>query len=257
MGLPLGQASAARVRGAGVAVQGASTLPLDITEQSEQVEAPEPVREDEHVAPFLEGEAFHCMFCGVLAQQHWRRLRTEAAQRANSYLPGYSLCSCRNCQNKSIWSVAEERCVDPVIGGGPRPHVEMPEDVKADYDEARRIIGLSPRGACALLRLGVQKLCVDLGEPGENLNTDIASLVKKGLPEEVQEAMDSLRVIGNNAVHPGELDLRDDSETASALFNLLNFVVDEMIAQSKRRRSIFEKLPVKAREAIQRRDKAP
>jgi hypothetical protein len=130
----------------------------------------------------------------------------------------------------------------------------MPEDVKVDYSEARSIIALSPRGACALLRLGVQKLCVDLGEKGKDLNTDIANLVKKGMPEEVQEAMDSLRVIGNNAVHPGELDLRDDAETASALFNLLNFVVDEMIAQPNRRRSIFAKLPVKAREAIQRRD---
>lgn len=150
--------------------------------------------------------------------------------------------------------MTEKRCIDPVIGGGPRPHVEMPEDVQVDYNEARTIIGLSPRGACVLLRLAVQKLCVDLGEPGKNLNEDIASLVKKGLPDEVQQAMDTLRVIGNNAVHPGELDLSDDAETASALFNLLNFVVDEMIAQPKRRRSIFGKLPVKAREAIQRRD---
>lgn len=225
-----------------------------MSEQSEQVEAQEPVREDEHVGPFLNGDAFHCMFCGVLAQQHWRRLSTEAAQRANRYFPGYNICSCRNCNGKSIWNVSEERCVDPVVGGGPRPHVEMPDDVKVDYNEARTIIGLSPRGACALLRLGVQKLCVDLGEKGKNLDHDIASLVRKGLPDEVQQAMDSLRVIGNNAVHPGELDLSDDTETASALFNLLNFVVEEMIAQPKRRRSIFNKLPVKAREAIQRRD---
>jgi hypothetical protein len=223
-----------------------------MTEQSEQVEAQEPVREDEYVVPFLDGASFHCMFCGVLAQQVWQHL--SYGMHPNTYYAQYKRCTCRNCTNNSIWSIAEERCIDPVIGGGPRPHVEMPEDVKADYDEARRIIGLSPRGACALLRLGVQKLCVDLGEPGENLNTDIASLVKKGLPEEVQEAMDSLRVIGNNAVHPGELDLSDDAETASALFNLLNFVVDEMIAQPKRRRSVFEKLPLKAREAIKKRD---
>lgn len=222
-----------------------------MTEQSEHVEAPEPVREDEHVAPFLDGDAFHCMFCGVLAQHVWQDLMYGNHPR---YYSQYKRCTCRNCTNTSIWSATEERCIDPVIGGGPRPHVEMPDDVKVDYNEARSIIGLSPRGACALLRLGVQKLCVDLGEPGENLNTDIASLVRKGLPEEVQEAMDSLRVIGNNAVHPGELDLKDDAETASALFNLLNFIVDEMIAQPKRRRGIFEKLPVKAREAIQRRD---
>lgn len=225
-------------------------------EQTESEERPEPLAsEGEHVAPHLDGESFHCMHCGVLAQQFWRHLMTDGGTRMGGQTyAGYSRCTCRNCRGTSIWNVAAERCVDPVIGGGPRPHVEMPEDVKADYDEARRIFGQSPRGACALLRLSVQKLCKDLGEKGENINEDIKSLVQKGLPAEVQEAMDSLRVIGNNAVHPGEMDLKDDTETASALFNLLNFVVEEMIAKPKRRRGVFEKLPVGVREAIKKRD---
>ncbi len=66
--------------------------------------------------------------------------------------------------------------------------------------------------------------------------------------------MDSLRVVGNNAVHPGAMDLTDDTETASALFNLLNFVVEEMISKPKRRRGVFENLPVSVREAIKKRD---
>jgi predicted naringenin-chalcone synthase len=130
----------------------------------------------------------------------------------------------------------------------------MPDDVNSDYEEARRIVALSPRGACALLRLAVQKLCVDLGEAGEKINADIASLVEKGLPVEVQEALDSLRVIGNEAVHPGELDLRDDVETATALFDLLNYVVKDRIAEPKERRRIFGLLPEKKRAAIAKRD---
>jgi uncharacterized protein DUF4145 len=113
---------------------------------------------------------------------------------------------------------------------------------------------LSPRGACALLRLAVQKLCRDLGESGEDINTDIRNLVQKGLTVDVQQALDSLRVVGNNAVHPGEMDLRDDTETASALFDLLNFIVEDRIAQPKKRKEIFEKLPARAREAIKARD---
>lgn len=130
----------------------------------------------------------------------------------------------------------------------------MPDDVKADYEEARRVVALSPRGACALLRLAVQKLCIDLGEAGAKINDDIASLVEKGLPVEVQEALDSLRVIGNEAVHPGELDLRDDVETATALFDLLNYVVKDRIAEPKERRRIFGLLPEKKRDAIAKRD---
>jgi hypothetical protein len=130
----------------------------------------------------------------------------------------------------------------------------MPEEVRKDYEEARTIVAQSPRGACALLRLAVQKLCAELGEPGRNINDDIATLVRKGLSVEVQQALDTLRVIGNNAVHPGEMDLTDDTETASALFELLNFIVEDRIAQPKKRAEIFSKLPPKAVAAIEKRD---
>lgn len=205
--------------------------------------------EGQHVAPTIEGAAFHCPHCGVLASQNWERAETK-----HRWLE-YFLCICTNCQEKSLWKAEPgSRQIDPVIGGGPRPHVDMPDDVKADYEEARQIVGISPRGACALLRLAVQKLCADLGEQGKNIDADIAALVKKGLPVEVQEALDSLRVIGNEAVHPGELNLRDDVETATALFDLLNFVVKDRIAEPKERRRIFGLLPEKKRAAIAQRN---
>lgn len=211
-------------------------------------------QEGEHVAPGFKKPSFHCMHCGVLAVQAWNQLRLP------TYGPGdYSVdcwrCDCHNCGEHSYWR-EDGRLIDPRIGGGPRPHVDMPEEVRKDYEEARTIVMQSPRGACALLRLAVQKLCAELGESGKNINNDIASLVDKGLSVEVQQALDTLRVIGNNAVHPGEMDLTDDTETASALFELLNFIVDDRISQPKRRQAIFAKLPTKAVAAIEKRDGA-
>lgn len=131
----------------------------------------------------------------------------------------------------------------------------MPDEPRADYNEAREIVGPSPRGACALLRLALQKLCKELGKSGRDLNQDIANLVRKGLRVEVQQALASVRVIGNNAVHPGEFDMTDDLETATTLFQCMNVIVEQMIAQPRRMAELYEKLPPGARDQIEKRDK--
>lgn len=103
----------------------------------------------------------------------------------------------------------------------------MPTDIAKDYREARSVFNPSPRSAAALLRLCVQKLCIELGEPGKNINEDIGSLVAKGLSPKVQKALDVVRVVGNEQVHPGTLDVRDNPEIAAKLFALVNFIVDD------------------------------
>jgi hypothetical protein len=147
-----------------------------------------------------------------------------------------------------------EVLVAPAIAAAPLPHPDMPEDVQTDYIEARDVASRSPRSACALLRLAHQKLCISLGEKGKNLNDDIASLVKKGLPVEVQQAPDALRVFGNHAVHPGELDLQDDHASAQSLFGVLNFIVEQRIAQPRKLAELYGQIPEGALQQIERRD---
>lgn len=216
-------------------------------------------REGEHIAPEANREAFNCPWCGVLARQVWTSLRYGSGPQVSD--GGALRCTCTNCRKYSIWVDTRPegpgyawQMVFPLVGGGPRPHIDMPTDVKVDYDEARQIVALSPRGACALLRLALQKLCVHLGEPGKNINDDIKSLVASGLPAEVQQALDTLRIVGNNAVHPGEMDLTDDVATAAGLFTVLNFIVQDRIAQPKAIKSMYAALPQGARDAVSRRD---
>nr|WP_246787276.1 DUF4145 domain-containing protein [Rhizobium leguminosarum] len=124
-----------------------------------------------------------------------------------------------------------------------------------DYDEARSIVQKSPRGAAALLRLAIQKLCKHLGESGKNINDDIASLVAKGLDYRIQKALDVLRVIGNEAVHPGTIDLNDDPNTAESLFKLFNLIVEKMISEPKLVEEVYASLPPEKLKQIEQRDK--
>lgn len=136
-----------------------------------------------------------------------------------------------------------------------KPHAEMPDGIKDDFEEARRIAHDSPRGAAALLRLCIQKLCVALGKPGKNINADIASLVQDGLDPMIQQAMDAVRVIGNESVHPGTLDLKDDIDTVEVLFRLVNDVVENRIAHPKRVQEFYSsRLPQSKIDGINNRD---
>lgn len=143
----------------------------------------------------------------------------------------------------------------PSSGTAPLPNNDIPTDIRMDYEEARSIAGLSPRGAAALLRLAIQKLCKHLGEPGLNINDDIKSLVQKGLPPQVQQALDIVRVVGNNAVHPGQLNFNDGSDIAGKLFGLVNLIAEVMISQPKHVAEMFDSLiPPGTQQAIARRD---
>jgi len=159
---------------------------------------------------------------------------------------------CSHCGKYSLW--LNQAMIHPPSGSAPPPNPDLSEDIKSDYDEARRIASISPRGAAALLRLVIQKICVRLGERGEDLNSDIANLVKRGLPEKIQKSLDSVRVIGNEALHPGLMDLKDDTKTVSQLFELVNLIAAVMITQPKKVDQIFEGLPKSKREAIRKRD---
>jgi len=201
-----------------------------------------------HVPPEFEKLDFHCPRCGVYAHQSWGYVKvrqdgyTRDADEART-------CKCQHCGRYSWWLY--EQLVDPPVALGTSPHIDMPKDVKEDYEEARSIGAQSPRGACALLRLGVERLCQHLGEPGKDLNADIGKLVKeKGLLPQIQQSLDALRVIGNNAVHPGVIDLRDDQETVAALLNTMNVIVEQLIAAPKHAEELYAKVPQAQKDAI-------
>jgi Domain of unknown function (DUF4145) len=212
-----------------------------------------------YIAPAASLKSFTCPHCGVLSRQYWwgyyaATVNSPAVPESslqNNADANLRVTKCEHCSDFGLW--VKTQLVYPEATAAPSPNPDLPENVKADYQEAASILVKSPRGAAALLRLAIQKLCIHLGGTGENLNADIAALVKGGLPPQVQQALDAVRVIGNNAVHPGQMDV-DDVAIAADLFSLVNLIADYMISMPAKVAATYAGLPPAVRAAIEKRD---
>jgi hypothetical protein len=207
--------------------------------------------------PTHQAAGFNCPYsnCRAYADQDWGAVTLHVNRVGNYQAKGLEVCRCAHCTRESIW--LDGTMIYPLTSSAPPANRDLPPDILQDYDEASAILAYSPRGSAALLRLAIQKLCQHLGEPGKDLNTDIGSLVQKGLPPGVQQALDAVRVIGNNAVHPGQIDLSDDQGMAAALFGLVNFISEKMISEPTEINRLYGLLPPGALAQIQKRDGTP
>jgi hypothetical protein len=206
--------------------------------------------------PKTNAKSFTCPHCGIFAMQVWSEFMTNFDRE---YTSGWELQSnmnvgkCDHCSKITIW--LDNEMIYPSKSSVPLPNEDLGEDIKKDYNEATEIIEKSPKSASALLRLAIQKLCKQLGESGENINDDIGKLVKKGLPAKIQQSLDIVRVIGNESVHPGQINLDDDKNTAYKLFDLVNIIANTMITQPKEINNLYNNLPTEKLKGITERDK--
>lgn len=242
-------------------------------------------------APSFKSDKFECPHCNVIAHQHWFDA-TSASRSVNLVIqhtflnyrakvqnyqqdtikhfieenkasieadiksaipPDFSIATCASCGKITLW--IDKSLIYPKKTSLPQPNSDLDEDIKSLYHEATTIFVDSPKGATALLRLALQKLLKQLGESGENINNDIKELVSKGLSSKIQQALDILRVVGNHAVHPGQIDLNDSTEIALKLFQILNFIADEMITKPKELEKLYnDVIPESTKEHIKQRD---
>jgi hypothetical protein len=207
--------------------------------------------QEKYYPPEYQKPQFHCIHCGVYSAQAWRDFYYHHPSSSYIVQKHFKFCVCEHCKKQSYWY--DGRMIIPEAPVPPA-HVDMPQECIADYDEARSIVAISPRAASALVRLALQKLMIALGEKGKNINDDIGSLVAKGLPILVQQALDFCRVVGNNAVHPGEIEINDTPEIAHNLFTMMNFIIEDRISRPKQIESLYAQLPEGARKAVEKRD---
>jgi len=187
----------------------------------------------------------------VSAEKGYPTINPRYSEHYNPTFGEIYISQCDACAQNALWW--KGKLLIPASHIAPDPNPDMPEDAKADYLEAASIAEASPRGSGALLRLCLEKILQHL-EPGkDSIDKKIGKLVGRGLFEQVQKVLDVVRVIGNNAVHPGKISI-DSYQDVMIMFQYINMIIDQMISQLKHVQDAYSGLPQNILEAIQRRD---
>ncbi len=187
------------------------------------------------VPPALDAPHFVCPHCGVDAQQTWQDADFPA-RGTGEVDTALMRAQCVLCGGRSYWISGEMVWPHPTLGL-PGPD-DLPEDLRALYDEARAVAPISPRAGAALLRLLVDRLIASLGAPDGTLSERISSLAAGGqLPTQVVEGLTAVRVHGPAALPPGEIDpdAEDDAGAVLLLWRLVDAIVDTTITLRRHR----------------------
>ena len=212
---------------------------------------------NKYIAPDRNLGSFTCPHCQTLSLMSFRshHFPDEVNLSSNTITENQNIlhiARCYNCRKKIVW-IDNEYIYPNIVAEEVNP--DLPESVKQLYNEAGLIYNQSPRAACALLRLAIDRLCNELGETDRDINKNIGALVEKGLPKKVQQALDFVRVVGNKAVHPGVIAFDvDDANTAKTLMRLINMIGQSMITDPKEIEDMYNQLPESTKKSIERRD---
>ena len=241
--------------------------------------------------PSYQADKFKCPHCQIIAKQEWytgkvygnivnniyqhtfleyrssiqdyeqdsiskfiKKVQNDFLKSFSTVFPSnLAISKCHSCNESTLW--IDENIVFPKNIPIESPNQDLNDDIQELYNEASMIFIDSPKGATAILRLALQKLLIQIGKGNKSINDGIKELVEEGLNPKMQRALDFLRVVGNNAVHPGQIDLDDNKEMALKLFKILNMIADDMITKPKDMNELYNDIiPEETRGHINQRD---
>lgn len=125
---------------------------------------------------------------------------------------------CPNCYDVVVWMATWRTCmadrsldrVYPIRSDHGLAPDGTPRHIAKGYEEAARVLPLSPSAAAALARRSLQMILRDVFHvPHGSLKSEIEA-AKDRLPSWAIEGLDNLRVLGNFALHPSKDNLTGD-----------------------------------------------
>ena len=116
---------------------------------------------NKYIAPDKHLNSFTCPHCQTLSLMHFETHQFQedinvSLSRHPIIKNRLSIARCYNCGKKIVW-IDDEYVYPNIVAEEVNP--DLPDSVKQLYNEAGLIYNQSPRAACALLRLAIEKLC--------------------------------------------------------------------------------------------------
>jgi glutaredoxin len=92
-----------------------------------------------YVFPDFEIRAFNCPYCGAFSRQLWSKLYTyvSVSNPLVAWSKKLAFALCEHCGEASIW--LNSSIIWPATVIAPKAHIDMPQDVAKDYEEARHV----------------------------------------------------------------------------------------------------------------------
>jgi Domain of unknown function (DUF4145) len=156
-----------------------------------------------------------------------------------------SISYCFNCNQMCLW--VYDQLVWPRREAFPEPQLHAPPNLRRESEEASQTLEATPRGAAALLRIAIAKLCKELGVSGESPNDGITLFVREDVDARVQKVLDAARIIESNAMRPDQIGLGEDRATAEILSGLVNLICEKMIMEPRHLQEVYAKVREGAR----------
>ena len=168
----------------------------------------------------------------------------ESCERTTIFMKDYFLQFSFDRGYEKIGKAIREKRIEPEFSYIHYPDY-IPEQVRQDYEEACKIVSLSPKASATLSRRCLQGMIRDFHNVIEKNLFDEINTIKNDLGTDIFSALHSLRSIGNIGAHPESdinLIVEIDEGEAQKLIKFIELLMDKWYIKREEERKMLEEI---------------
>lgn len=168
----------------------------------------------------------------------------ESCERTTIFMKDYFLQFSFDKGYQKIGKAISNKRIEPEFSYIHYPDY-IPEQIRQDYEEAYKIVSLSPKASATLSRRCLQGMIRDFHNVEKKNLVDEINAIKNDLGTDIFNALHSLRSIGNIGAHPESdinLIVEIDEGEAQKLIKFIELLMDKWYIKREEERKMLEEI---------------